>query len=110
MDVSGVVSNHYKNLVFSFSLPYSLNLYTIFFILFYYIFAYNYLLHLYILNLQKRTITLFTPSRVITIGWINLIFLTKWIMGRKIGVSLAQGLDASNFLKNVPRVPKSISE
>ena len=31
-------------------------------------------------------------------------------MGKKIGVSLAQGLDASNFLNDVPRVPKSVSE
>ena len=46
--------------------------------MFYYIFAYNYLLHSYNLNFQKETITLFTPppSRVITLGWINLIFLT----------------------------------
>ena len=31
-------------------------------------------------------------------------------MGREIGVSLAQGLDVSNFLKDVPRVPKFVSE
>ena len=31
-------------------------------------------------------------------------------MGRKICVSLAQGLDVSNFLNDVPRIPKSISE
>ena len=28
----------------------------------------------------------------------------KWTMGREISVSLAQGLDVSNFLKDVPRV------
>ena len=33
-----------------------------------------------------------------------------WTMGRKISVSLAQGLEVSNFLKNVTRVPKSVSE
>ena len=31
-------------------------------------------------------------------------------MGRKIGVLLAQGLEVSNFLKDVPRVPKSVSK
>ena len=34
----------------------------------------------------------------------------KLTMERKIGVLLAQGLDVSNFLRNVPRVPKSVSE
>ena len=29
-------------------------------------------------------------------------------MRREIGVPLAQGLDVSNFLKNVPRVPKFV--
>ena len=31
-------------------------------------------------------------------------------MKRKIGVPLARGLDVSNFLKDVPRVPKSVLE
>ena len=31
-------------------------------------------------------------------------------MGRKIGVMLAQGLDVSNFFKNVLKVPKSVLE
>ena len=31
-------------------------------------------------------------------------------MVRKIGVPLAQGLDVSNFLKDVPRVSKCVSE
>ena len=31
-------------------------------------------------------------------------------MRRKIGVPLGQGLNVSNFLKDVPRVPKSVSE
>ena len=31
-------------------------------------------------------------------------------MEREIGVPLAQGLDVSKFLKDVPRDPKSISE
>ena len=30
--------------------------------------------------------------------------------GRKIGVSLAQGLDVSNFLKDVPRVLRFVSK
>ena len=34
----------------------------------------------------------------------------KLTMERKIGVPLAQGLDISNFLKDVPRVPKSVLE
>ena len=34
--------------------------------------------------------------------------MKKWTMGRKIGVSLVQELDVSNFLKDVPRIPKSI--
>ena len=34
----------------------------------------------------------------------------KWTMGKEIGVSLAQGLDVSNFLKDVTRALKSISE
>ena len=34
----------------------------------------------------------------------------KWTMEKKKGVPLAQGLDISNFLKDIPRVPKSISE
>ena len=34
----------------------------------------------------------------------------KWTMRRKIGVLLAQGLEVSNFLKDVPRVPKSVSK
>ena len=34
----------------------------------------------------------------------------KWTMEKKKGVPLAQGLDVSNFLKDVPRVPKFVSE
>ena len=34
----------------------------------------------------------------------------KWTMEREIGVPLAQGFDVSNFLKDVPRVPKSVSK
>ena len=34
----------------------------------------------------------------------------KWTIERKIGVLLAQGLEVSNFLKDVPRVPKSVSK
>ena len=34
----------------------------------------------------------------------------KWTIGRMLGVLLAQGLDVSNFLKNVPRVLEFISE
>ena len=64
-----------QNLVFAFSLPYSFNLYAIVFILFYYILAYNCLLHSYFLNLLKKIISIFTP--LITLDWINLIFLTK---------------------------------
>ena len=36
--------------------------------------------------------------------------MKKWTMGREISVSLAQRLDASNFLNDVPRVPKSVSK
>ena len=36
--------------------------------------------------------------------------MKKWTMEMKISVPLAQGLDVSNFLNDVPRVPKSISE
>ena len=36
--------------------------------------------------------------------------MKKWTMGRKIGVPLAQGLDVSNFLKDIPRVPKFVLE
>ena len=36
--------------------------------------------------------------------------MKKWTMGREIDVLLAQELDVSNFLKNVPRVPKSVSK
>ena len=36
--------------------------------------------------------------------------MKKWTMGREIGVPLAQGLDVSKFLKNVPRVPKFVLE
>ena len=63
VDVGQVASNHYKNIVFAFSLPYSFTLYAIIFILFYYIFAYNCLLHSYNLNLQKEIITLFIPPQ-----------------------------------------------
>ena len=31
-------------------------------------------------------------------------------MGRKIGVSLVQGFDVSNFLKDIPMVPEFIFE
>ena len=34
--------------------------------------------------------------------------MNKWTMEREIGVPLAQGLDVSNFFKDVPRVPKFI--
>ena len=34
----------------------------------------------------------------------------KWTMGNKIGIPITQGLDVSNFFKDVPRVPKFISE
>ena len=34
----------------------------------------------------------------------------KLTIGREIGVPLAQGLNVSNFLMDVPRVPKSISK
>ena len=54
------------NLVFAFSLPYSFTLYAIVFTLFYYILAYICLLHSHSLNLQKETITLFTPP----LGWL----------------------------------------
>ena len=36
--------------------------------------------------------------------------MKKWTMEMEISVPLAQGLDVSNFLNDVPRVPKSISE
>ena len=51
VDIGRVAPNHYKNLVFAFSLPYSLTLYVIVFIFFYYIFAYNCLLNSHNLNL-----------------------------------------------------------
>ena len=82
--------------MFAFSFPYSLNLYAIVFILFYYVFTYNNLLHSHNLNLQKETITLFTlSSKVITIGWISLIFLTKIIICLFI---IQKPLISSNFL------------
>ena len=31
-------------------------------------------------------------------------------MEKEVGVLLAQGLDVTNFLKDIPRVPKSISK
>ena len=34
----------------------------------------------------------------------------KLTIGREIGVPLTQGLDVSNFLKDVPRVPKFVLE
>ena len=40
----------------------------------------------------------------------NVVQMNKWTVGRKIGVPLAQGLDVTNFFKDVPKVPKSISE
>ena len=36
--------------------------------------------------------------------------MKKWTMGRDTYVQLAQELDVSNFLKDVPRVSKSVSE
>ena len=36
--------------------------------------------------------------------------MKKWTIGREIGIPLAQGLDVSTFLDDVPRVPKSVSE
>ena len=36
--------------------------------------------------------------------------MNKWTIGREIGAPLAQGLDVTNFLKDVPRVPKSVSK
>ena len=99
MNIDQVTLNHYKNLVFAFSFPYSLNLYAIVFILVYYVFAYNYLLHSYNLNLQKETITLFTPpSRVTTISWISLIFLAKIVIYLFI---IQKPLLFSNFLLRI---------
>ena len=40
----------------------------------------------------------------------NVVQMNKWTVGRKIGVPLAKGLEVSKFLKDVPRVPKSVSE
>ena len=34
----------------------------------------------------------------------------KLTIGREIGVPLAQGLDVTNFFKDVPKVPKFISK
>ena len=36
--------------------------------------------------------------------------MNKWTMGKEIRVIVTRGLDVPNFLKNVPRVPKSILE
>ena len=36
--------------------------------------------------------------------------MKKWTKGRKISVPLAQGIDVSNFLKDLPKVPKSVLE
>ena len=36
--------------------------------------------------------------------------MKKWTMEMKVSVALAQGLDVSNFLNDVPRVPKFISK
>ena len=55
--------------------PYSFTLYAIVFILFYYILAYICLLHSHRLICKKRLSPYSPPSRVITIGWISLIFL-----------------------------------
>ena len=75
MDIGWVASNYYKILYLHYLFS-TLLLYMqlIVFILFYYIFASNYLLHSYNLNLQKETITYSSPSKVITIGWINFFF------------------------------------
>ena len=35
--------------------------------------------------------------------------MNKWTLGREIGVSVARGFDLPNFLKDLPRVSKSIS-
>ena len=40
----------------------------------------------------------------------KIVQMNKWTRGRKIGVLLTQILNVSNFLKDVPRVPKSVSE
>ena len=34
--------------------------------------------------------------------------MIKWTMGRDIRVSIVRGLDVPNFLKDIPRIPKSI--
>ena len=34
--------------------------------------------------------------------------MNKWTIGKEIGVPLAQGLDVTNFLKDVPRVLKFV--
>ena len=79
VDVGQVAPNHYKILCLHFLFPtfllyMQLSLYCFFYI---YILAYNCLLHSHILNLQKRDHHPIHPlSRVITIGLINLIFLT----------------------------------
>ena len=36
--------------------------------------------------------------------------MKKWTMEMEISVLLVQGLDVSNFLNDVPRVPKFISK
>ena len=36
--------------------------------------------------------------------------MNKWTMGKEIGVLLAQGLNVTNFLKDVPRIPKFVSK
>ena len=36
--------------------------------------------------------------------------MKKWTMEMEISVLLAQGLDVSNFFKNVLKVPKSVLE
>ena len=56
--------------MFAFSFPYSFTLYAIVFILFYYILAYICLLHSH-----RDHHLIQPPSKVNTIGWINLIFL-----------------------------------
>ena len=36
--------------------------------------------------------------------------MNQWTIGKEIGVPLAQGLDVTNFFKDVPKVPKFISK
>ena len=36
--------------------------------------------------------------------------MNKWTMRKEIGVPLAQGLNVTNFRKDVPRIPKFVSK